>query len=180
MTSLRYARNLRYDLLKSDEIRRYNGEFLQSIFSNLPYAGNRNTPLRQRRHSGCARLEKGGFASLKCACVKAVKPPASISCSTATFRMACCWSVNFTVSFILGVRCATVIPFAPYGSAIIAWTQKTLHPRYSILVLDSLASRRLTMRSRSSVGYPHLSLLVWFNSWKDILTLRGVYLCPNG
>ncbi|WP_288656725.1 hypothetical protein, partial [uncultured Duodenibacillus sp.] len=25
--------------------------------------------------------------------------------------------------------CATVIPFAPYGSAIIAWTQKTLHPR---------------------------------------------------
>ena len=41
---------------------------------------------------------------------------------------ACCWSVNFTVSFILGVRCATVIPFAPYGSAIIAWTQKTLHP----------------------------------------------------
>ena len=43
----------------------------------------------------------------------------------------------------------------------------------------SLASRRLTMLSRSSVGYPHLSLLVWFNSWKDILTLRGVYLCPN-
>lgn len=42
--------------------------------------------------------------------------------------MACCWSVNFTVSFILGLRCATVIPFAPYGSAIIAWTQKTLHP----------------------------------------------------
>ncbi len=42
--------------------------------------------------------------------------------------MACCWSVNFTVSFILGVRCATVIPFAPYGSAIIARTQKTLHP----------------------------------------------------
>ena len=30
--------------------------------------------------------------------------------------------------FILGVRYATVIPFAPYGSAIIAWTQKTLHP----------------------------------------------------
>ncbi|MEQ3202868.1 hypothetical protein AAA094_08390, partial [Sutterella wadsworthensis] len=25
-------------------------------------------------------------------------------------------------------RCAMVIPFAPYGSAIIAWTQKTLHP----------------------------------------------------
>ena len=43
----------------------------------------------------------------------------------------------------------------------------------------SLASRRLTMLSHSSVGYPHLSLLVWFNSWKDILTLRGVYLCPN-
>ena len=31
--------------------------------------------------------------------------------------------------FGLGVRCATVIPFAPYGSAVIAWTQKTLHPR---------------------------------------------------
>ena len=30
--------------------------------------------------------------------------------------------------FILGVRCTTVIPFAPYGSAIITWTQKTLHP----------------------------------------------------
>ena len=30
--------------------------------------------------------------------------------------------------FAQGVRCATVIPFAPYGSAIIAWTQKTLHP----------------------------------------------------
>ena len=44
--------------------------------------------------------------------------------------MACCWSVNFTVSFILGVRCATVIPFAPYGSAIIARTQKTLHPLF--------------------------------------------------
>ena len=44
--------------------------------------------------------------------------------------MACYWSVNFTVSFILGVRCATVIPFASYGSAIIAWTQKTLHPLY--------------------------------------------------
>ena len=28
-----------------------------------------------------------------------------------------------------GVRCATVIPFAPYGSAIIDWTQKTLHPK---------------------------------------------------
>ena len=26
--------------------------------------------------------------------------------------------------FAQGVRCATVIPFAPYGSAIIAWTQK--------------------------------------------------------
>ena len=77
------------------------------------------------------------IASLKWACIKAVKPPASISCSTASFRMACCWSVNFTVSFILGVRCAAVIPFAPYGSAVITWTQKTLHPheilRISIL-----------------------------------------------
>ena len=51
--------------------------------------------------------------------------------------MACCWLVNFTVSFILGVRCATVIPFAPYGSAIIAWTQKTLHPHVKRLGLKN-------------------------------------------
>ena len=56
--------------------------------------------------------------------------------------MACCWSVNFTVSFILGVRCATVIPFAPYGSAVIAWTQKTLHPPVKCheTVIDNLSS----------------------------------------
>ena len=37
-----------------------------------------------------------------------------------TFRMPCRWSVNLTVSLILGARCAMVIPFAPCGGAIIA------------------------------------------------------------
>ena len=63
-------------------------------------------------------LRKNFLGSL--AARQAVKPPAFINCSAASFRMACCWSVNFTVSFILGARCATVIPFAPYERALIA------------------------------------------------------------
>jgi hypothetical protein len=42
----------------------------------------------------------------------------------------------FSLACQLGVRCATVIPFAPYGSAIIAWTQKTLHPQ--LLIVSAL------------------------------------------
>ena len=61
MDSADIARNLRYDLLKSAEIRRYNGEFLRSVISGLPYSANKSTPTRKKRLSGCARLEMRGF-----------------------------------------------------------------------------------------------------------------------
>ena len=46
---------------------------------------------------------------------------------------------------MIRVRCATVIPFAPYGSAIIAWTQKTLHPLNAVFELLEQNQKLTTM-----------------------------------
>ena len=95
--------------------------------------------------------------------------------------MACCWSVNFTVSFILGVRCATVIPFAPYGSAIIAWTQKTLHPPPPLLVLKlarhylfGVVKESAKKTVRVSIARLRANVILVTSKWS--LTLNSVRL----
>ena len=97
--------------------------------------------------------------------------------------MACCWSVKFTVSFILGVRCATVIPFAPYGSAIIVRTQKNLTSLGMVILLVLKLARHYLFgvvkesakkAVRVSIARPRANVILVTSKWSS--TLNSVRL----
>ena len=73
----------------------------------------------------------------------------------------------FSLACQLSVRCTTVIPFAPYGSAIIAWTQKNLHPHFVGDDIPWVDSYGEIHKSRLFVATLPFSCLIFCKAYQD-------------